>query len=262
MSDIDDPEPSMKMIVPLLLLLSPLPTFAQSPFDGTWIIEENAQLPDKAVAFLLADGVWGAGSGVRADGNDHKVPETAYTDTLNVHVLDERTVLLISKKDGKVMFTEVDIVSTGGGTLTQTVKDTTEAETVTITTVSKRVQKGPPGSHAISGSWQAYKLVRSKNGSTIRYRSTAEGFSAETPLGEKFDAKFDGRDYPVEDDPGRTRVSAKRVSSHAVELTFRRHGKVVEVLHLTVDAAGNSISVINENKEGGGTAKYRMIKEP
>jgi hypothetical protein len=251
----------MKSTAVLLLLLSPAAAFAQSPFDGTWVIEENAQLPDKPVAFLLADGVWGMNSGVKADGRDHPVPEAAYSDTLNVEVLDDRTVEVISKKDGRVMFTEVDIVSPDGGTLTQIVKDTTEAETVTVTTVSKRVEKGPPGSHSISGSWQAYRFFRSKNGSTIRYRSTAEGFSAETPLGEKFEARFDGKDYPVEGDPGHTLASAKLISPRAVELTFRRSGKVVEVLHLTVEADGKSISVINENKESGGTTKYRMIKE-
>ena len=39
------------------------------------------------------------------------------------------------------------------------------------------------------------------NGSIITYRRTADGFSAETPLGENFDAKFDGNFYLVEDDP-------------------------------------------------------------
>src|ERR1700693_6299457 len=102
------------------------------------------------------------------------------------------------------MFTEVDAISPDGGTLTQLVKDTTEAETVTIETRSRRINKGPPGSHAISGSWHAYRTNRSRNGAIIKYKCTEDGFSAKPPLGERFDAKFDGKDYPVQDGPGRT----------------------------------------------------------
>jgi hypothetical protein len=57
-----------------LLLLSPIASFAQSPFDGTWIIDSNkTQLPEKAVEYLLADGKfqW-AGKEIRADGTDQK----------------------------------------------------------------------------------------------------------------------------------------------------------------------------------------------
>jgi hypothetical protein len=85
--------------------------------------------------------------------------------------------------------------------------------------ISKRVEHGPAGSHALSGTWRAYKTKRSKNGAIIRYRCTADGFSAETPLGEKYDAKFDGKDYPVEDDPAHTMVAVKLVSATTVEQT-------------------------------------------
>jgi hypothetical protein len=48
-----------------------------------------------------------------------------------------------------MMFTEIDTTSPDGGTLTQVVKDTTEAQTVTIETLSRSVDKGPAGSHAV-----------------------------------------------------------------------------------------------------------------
>jgi hypothetical protein len=164
---------------------------------------------------------------IKADGEDHKVAETDYWDTVNLQMVDAHTVEFIAKKAGKTMFTEVDAVSPKGSTLTQIVKDTTEAATVTVETHSRRIGKRSTGPHAISGSWRAYKTSRSRNGSISRYKCTADGFSAETPLGEKFDAKFDGKDYPVEDDPGGTMVSAKLISPDTVELTSKRNGKVV-----------------------------------
>ena len=105
-------------------------------------------------------------------------------------------------------------------------------------------------------------MNKSKNGSTIKYTCTADGFSAETPLGEKFSAKFDGKDYPVEDDPGHTMVSVKRLAPDTVELTTKRSGKVVGLLHLTVAPDGKSIQVVFENKESNTTSTYKMQREP
>src|SRR5260370_4908176 len=175
-------------VLAILLLLSPT-LFGQSPFDGTWI--STMPLQRKPAVYLLAKGMFicsgcMAEMEVKADGNDHKVAETAYWDTLNVQMVDAHTVVIIAKKAGKTMLTEVDAISPDGTTLAQVVKDTTEAETVTIETRNRRIKRGPDGSHAISGSWKAYKTNRSRNGSVIKYKCTADGFSAETPLGERF----------------------------------------------------------------------------
>jgi hypothetical protein len=248
----------------VLLLLSPA-SFGQSPFDGTW--RTTPPLQQKPAVYLLTKGMFRcsgcmADMEVKADGDDHKVAETAYWDTLNVQGVDARTVAIIAKKAGKPMLTEVDAVSPDGSTLTQVVKDTTEAETVTIETRSRRIKKGPEGSHAISGSWRVYKTSRSRNGSVIKYKCTGEGFSAETPLGEKFDAKFDGKDYPVEDDPGHTMVSAKLLNPDTVELTSKRNGEVVGIKRMTVVPGGKLIHVVFKNKEGNTIMAFGMRKEP
>jgi hypothetical protein len=247
-----------------LLLLSPIASVAQSPFDGTWIIDsKTTQLPQKPAEYLLAKGLfrW-ADKEIKADGNDQKVPATGYWDTISVRVLDDHTVEIVSKKAGKIMFTEVDTVSPDGTALTQVVKDTTEAQAVTIETRSKRVDSGPAGSHVISGSWRAYKISRSENGSIIKYRCTADGFSAETPLGERFDARFDGKDYPVEDDASHTMVSIKLLSPSTVEQTNKRDGKIVGVLRLTVAPDGKTIQATYENKEADTTTVSEMRKQP
>ena len=101
---------------------------------------------------------------------------------------------------------------------TQMVKDTTEAETVTIETQSHRLEGPPAGSHILSGTWKAFKTSRSLNASLIKYTCTKDSFSAETLLGERYTAKFDGQFYPVEDDPGHTMVSAKLLDPRTVEL--------------------------------------------
>ena len=253
----------------VLLFCSSGTLFAQSPFDGTWIIKsDTAQLPDKPEVYVLSKGMFRCLTCVprieiKADGRDQNVTGSSYFDTESVRVVDAYTVEFIAKKAGQTMFTEVDTISPDGGTLTQTLKDTTEAQPVTIETISQRVaRQQPAGFHALSGSWRAYKINRSKNGSTIKYKCTTDGFSAETPLGERFDAKFDGKDYPVEDDPGHTMVSVKLLSPETVEVTSKRNGKVVGILHMSVAPDGKFIHVNFENKEGNTTTTYEMEKQP
>jgi hypothetical protein len=253
----------MTTLLAFLLLLQTGST-KESPFDGTWIIDSAAtQLPNKPTVFLLANGVFGpAGQQIKADGTDQKVPETGYWDTLSVRIIDDRSVEVISKKAGKVMFTELDTVSADGNMLTQKVKDTTEAQTVAIETLSKRLEKGPDGSHALSGLWLAYKVNRSQNGSVITYRCTPDGFSARTSLGEGFNAKFDGNFYPVEDDPAHTMVMLKLLSLNTIEQTAKRNNKIVGVLRLTVEPDGKTIHATYENKEDNTTTRSEMRKQP
>jgi hypothetical protein len=66
--------------------------------------------------------------------------------------VDAYTVEIAAKKAGKTMFTEVDTVAPDGSVLTQVLKDTTEGQPSTVETLSKRVNQGPGGSHALSGS--------------------------------------------------------------------------------------------------------------
>jgi len=254
----------MKRLI-ILLLFSPVASLSQNPFDGTWLF--TPPLPQKPAVYSLAKGMFRcsgclANMEIKADGDDHKVAETDYWDTVNLQLVDGHTVVFIAKKVGKTMFTEVDAVSPDGSTLTQMVKDTTETETVTIETRSRRIGKEPAGSHAISGSWRPYKTNRSRNGSISQYKCTADGFSAETPLGEKFNAKFDGKDYPVEDDPGRTMVSAKLLRPDTVELISKRNGNVVAIKRLTVAPGGNSIHVVFKNAEGETVTTFDLKKQP
>jgi len=253
----------------VLLLLTPALSFSQSPFDGTWVInnKDTAPRPQKPTVYLLAKGMLRC-SGcivnmeIEADGFDHKVSAADYWDTVNVQTVDAHTIEIIAKKAGKTMFTEVDAISPQGRTLTQLGKDTTEAETVTIETHNSRIHGGPAGSHAISGSWRAYETHRSRNDSIIKYKCTADGFSGETPLGERFDAKFDGNYYPVEDDPGHTMVSAKLLSPNAVELTHQRKGKIVSISHMSFAPSGDLIHVVFENKDANTTTTFDFQKQP
>ena len=189
----------------VFLLLTPA-AFGKSPFDGTWVLEPP--VPQKPIEYSLANGTFHcsgciANVEVKADGQDHKVTEGDYWDTVNVQALDTRSVQIVAKKDGKTMFTELASVSPDGSTLTQQIKDTTEKEPVKIETLAHRIVKAPSDAHLISGSWHAFQVNRSSNASLITYKCTSKEFRANgiVPLtlgefsGRFQDLPFDGRTW-------------------------------------------------------------------
>jgi hypothetical protein len=251
----------------LLLALCPFSAEArsQSPFDGTWIIDtgKNENLAsEKPRVLSVADGVFREGDRqLKTDGSDQKVPATGYWDTVSVRIVDDHTVEIISKKAGKPMFTETDTVSAEGNTLTQVMKDTTESEAVTFESDFRRVAPAPASAHAVSGSWQVFKQSRSENSTIIKYKCTSQGFSAETPLGEKLEAKFDGKLYEMQDDPGHTMVSVELINPYTVEQTNVRDGKVVFIVTLEVTPDGKAIHATSKRKDGGSVKTWTLHKQ-
>ena len=65
----------------IAMLIMPGALCAQSPFDGTWVINsDSAQLSEKPEVYVLSDGIFCCFltvSKVKADGQDHKVVPSA-----------------------------------------------------------------------------------------------------------------------------------------------------------------------------------------
>jgi hypothetical protein len=251
-----------------LLLLAPGIVTAQSPFDGTWLIDPASfRPPDTPAEFLLADGMFRcagclANVSMKADGQDRSIPDSVYWNTASVRAVDAGRVEIATKKNGKNFYTETDTLSADRKELKQLVRDTTEAEAVTTETWFRRLKKGPAGAHAISGLWRAYKIEKSANSLIIKYRCTAQGFSAETPLGEKYEAKFDGKFVLTEDDPGQTMVAVKRIDERTVETTIKRGDQIAGGSRLTVSADGQTLYLVHHDANGKQTGSVEMHKQP
>jgi hypothetical protein len=258
----------MKKLMLALLLMAPAGLWAQSPFDGTWMAKlDTAQLPTKPDQYTLTNNMYECLScvpkvAVTADGTDQKVTGHPYYDTMAVHIVNASSVEIIQKKDGKVMYTDTATVSADGNMLNDKFTDTTGTQPVTGEATSKRVKPGPAGSHALSGSWHTEKLSNfSSNGLAVTYQRTADGLKMSDQNGNSYDAKFDGKDYPINGDPGHTMVSLKRVGDRTIEETDKRDGKVVGVYSITVSPDGKSIQAEYTDKERGTTMKFTMEKK-
>jgi len=260
----------MKKMVCVLLLLAPALLFAEGPFDGTWVAKlDSVKFPAKPDEYLLDKGMYSCSScepkiNIKADGQDQKVTGSPYYNTMSVKVVDANTVEYVTKKDGKTIGTDTDTISADGNTLTSKFTDYSAAngKVVMGESTETRVEKGPAGSHATSGSWRTEKMSNFSDAAlTVTYESTADGLKMKAGTGESFDAKFDGKPCAIEGDPGHTMVSLKRVDASTVEETQTRDGKVIYVLAMTVAPDGKTINVKVADKRQDTTTTYTMAKQ-
>ena len=259
----------MRRLMLAVALLVPAAALAQGPLDGTWKVDvSSVKFPEKPDQYVLADGRYTCSTcvpavDVKADGTDQKITGSKYRDTVAVTMVDDRTVRFTSKKGGKVVSEGTSTLSADGKTLTEEFTSYPPAgEPVKGTMSSERVAAGPAGSHALSGSWKTTRAADfSDSGLTFTLKSTADGLMMTSPTGESYDAKFDGKDYPIKGDRGGSTVALKKIDERTVEETIKRDGKVVGVARMSVAQDGRTMNAQYDNKERGTTMSYAAKKQ-
>ena len=254
----------------LLALFAPILAFAQSKFDGTWRLDlQSAQLPDKPQQYSLENETYTCSTctppiSVKADGQDHAVANAPYFDTLSVKIVDDRHVVVIGKKAGKLAAEQKFAVSDDGKTLTLdgTYYPPDAAQPIVVKETMQRTAESPKGSSQVTGSWREDKIESaSNNATTVNYKSTGDGLSFNMPTGESYFAKFDGKDYPYKGNPGITSVSIKKIDESTIEETDKRDGKVIYVSRMTVSPDGKTITFDQQDKLQNTTSKFTANKE-
>jgi hypothetical protein len=253
----------MRFLIPTLLL--PAAALAGTGFDGTWKTDmDSMKATGKPVVLLLARGEYTCSScnppyTVKADGAEHRVRGQAYFDTAKVKVTGPNSAEIVLAQRGKELVRFSDTVSSDGTTLASKVTNHFGERTVTDELTAKRVAAAPENSHPLSGSWQEQQHVGG-NLRTVQYRMTPEGFQMRWN-GESYDAKFDGKEYLVAGDPGKTTVSLKKIDDATVEETDHRQGKVVDRIRLALAKDWNTIAVVDKDIAHGQTITYTLEKQ-
>ena len=260
----------MKNLLALFLFLASI-MFAQSRFDGTWEMKmDTLQFSRAPEEYLLNEGTYRCLScvpelEVKADGNDHKVLGNPRFDTISVRIVDPRSVEFSYKKEGKPTFACTETVSPDGNAKVEEFTETPTSRRVTGHATFTRVSKGPTGAHALSGSWQM-RTIKNVTGAgpTATYQSTKDGLKVSAG-GTTLEARFDGRDYPVQGEPDHT-VSMSRVDDDTIEQTEKQAGKVFRITRMTASRDGKSMTVEDTDKptdkQRGGTMRYTAEKVP
>ncbi len=259
----------MKKLMLSVLLLAPAAALAASAFDGTWKARlDSIKVTGKPDAFVVAGGTWSCAScdppidKLPADGAWHRVSGHAFYDEMMVRVVDAHTVETSQKQGGKLMGVNTMTVSSDGNTLAGKFTGYSGTQPTTGTYTEKRVAAGPAGAHALSGSWLQDQFTNANDATTlVQYAMTPEQFSMQSN-GQAYQAKFDGKQYPVTGDPGSTQVVLKKVNARTVHETDYRQGKVVDEIDLVAAGDGKSIVLTDKDVAHGQTTTMVLDKQP
>jgi hypothetical protein len=256
----------MRIIVTAALLLPAL-AFASSPFDGTWKARlDSVKMSGKPDVFQITNGEYSCSScvpavKVKADGAMHKVEGHPYYDELAVRVISPTTVEMTQKQSGKASGSVTYTVSTDGDTLTGKFTDNSGAKTITGQFTEKRVAAASAGSHGISGSWQQTAVSDMNDaGLIVAYEAAGDHFRMHAN-GQSYDAKFDGKEYPVVGDPGHRQVTLKRIDANTIEEIDHLQGKVADEIRLATAADGKSMTLTDKDVLHGQTSTVTFDKQ-
>jgi hypothetical protein len=258
----------MRKLLLAIFVFSAFPGFAQKAFDGTWRVNVQSGEFKGHDRYGLQDGVWHCYTcvpemSVKADGGPHKVTGSPYYDTATVREINDHTVEITTEKNGKPAGTNKMTASDDGKTLTSEgtfISDNGQKGGMTLT--YDRVGGAAASGNKVSGTWQQKKMENpSENITKVTFKASDDGLSMTDPLGDSYDAKFDGKDYPYKGDPGTTSVSLKKIDANTIEETDKRNGKAISVSRMTVAADGKSMKIAVEDKLHSQTANWTAEKE-
>jgi hypothetical protein len=251
-----------------LLLLVPAIGLAQGPFDGTWKTRVNSlKQSGKPDVFDVTQGIYTCAScvpevKVKANGSDQSVTGHDYYDSVAVRILDPTSIEIANKRAGKPASSVAYSVSDGGAMLTVKFTDYSGTQPFSGTFTEKRVGAAPAGAHATSGAWQTDKLVDMADvGRAITYAMGADSLKMSWN-GQSYDAKFDGKEYPIAGDPGNTVVSLKRIGEDTIEETDKRGDKITDIVRSTVSGDGKTLHVVDNDVVHEVRTEYILDKQP
>lgn len=262
------------ILAALTVLTLPLVSQGQSALnalDGTWKIDlKQVNWSTKPDVYLLSGGTYECKTcvpviKVKADGSDQPVTGHPYFDTMSIQVVDDHTIKETDKKNGQVVGQSTTTVSSDGNTMNFEFTDSSNTNggpPVTGKGSESRVEKGPSGSHAVSGSWRMSEMGDlSDNGTLYTFAFKGDEVTMTSPTGQTYTAKLDGTDAPMKGDPGVTSVSVKMLAKNTLQEIYKRDGNPISIIKTTVDASGKTVHVVAIDKLHNTTMEFNAIKQ-
>jgi hypothetical protein len=260
----------MRKVLGIILLMLPMVAVAQSGIDGTWRIDLNkVKMDAKPQVYEFKNGMYNCSTcdpkvNIKADGTPQKVAGSPYVDSEKVTIVDNNTVERVGMKAGKVTFRDTLTVSSDGKTMTQKYEGHPMGsdQAVMATGTYSRVGDPEAGANAASGSWKTEKFDQvSDNGLTFTYAMTGDGVNYKAKTGESYTAKFDGKDYPFQGDPGTTSVVLKKIDDHTFMETYKRKSEVIGTSKITIAPDSKSLTIVSQDTRRGTTDTWVAEKQ-
>jgi hypothetical protein len=222
---------------------------ASDPRIGSWTLisaQSTLNPPNKLSITPLHGGVHVVMSGdthldftAKSDGHDTSVPDNPAFNQVELRRIDKRQAEVKEKKDGAVVATVREKLSSDGNGLTITTASKGRADQITVWTRSGGAKVA---GDLLAGEWtQDLSKTRLRQGLVIKIE--ADGNDGVRFSGEfSYDARFDGKQYDLKNSRNDT-VTLELVDPHTVDSIYRRGDQLAQKDRWVVSADGQQMTL-------------------
>jgi hypothetical protein len=233
----------------LLGLIAAIQLSAADPRIGSWMLTSavsDLAPPNKLSITSLHDGVHVVMSGdthldftAKWDGHEASVPGNPGFNQIELRRIDKNQAEVKEKKDGVVVATVRDKLSSDGDELTTTTSQKGRANKITVWTRSGGAKVAD---NRFAGEWiQDLSKTRMRQGLVLKIE--ADGNEGVRFTGEfGYTARFDGKEYDLKNSRNDT-VTLELVDPHTVDSIYRRDDQVVQKDRWVVSADGQQMTL-------------------
>ena len=253
-------------LVFVILLGGAVTLAAQDPRVGSWVLisaESTLDPPNKLTVTSALNRVHIVMSGethldftAKSDGHDTAVSGNPAFDQVELRKIDKRQAEVKEKKDGALVATVREKLSSDGKELTTTIARVGHADQITVwmRTGGKKAAGDP-----LAGEWtQDLSKTRLRQGLLLKIEPDASGgvrFSGDF----SYTARFDGKPYDLKDSRNDT-VSLQRIDDHTVDSVYRRDDQPAEKDRWVVSADGQQMTRTTAGTlEGGQHLSEKLV---
>jgi hypothetical protein len=233
----------------LLALVAAIQLGAADPRIGSWTLisaQSTLNPPNKLSITALHDEVHVVMSGdthldftAKWDGRETSVPGNPAFNQIELRRIDKKQAEVKEKKDGAVVATVRDKLSSDGKELTITTASKGRADQITVWTRSGGAKvAGDP----LAGEWrQDLSKTRLRQGLVLKIETDGKDgvrFSGEF----SYAARFDGKQYDLKNSRNDT-VTLELVDPHTVDSIYRRDDQLAQTDRWVVSADGQQMTL-------------------
>ena len=250
----------------LLALTTVIPICAADPRLGTWTLtsaQSTLDPPSKLSITPVKDGVHVVTSGdthidftAQWKGHETAVQGNPAFNQIELHRIDKTQADIKEKKDGALVATVHEKLSTDRNELTSTTVVTARADQVAVWTRSGGVKVA---ADPFAGEWtEDMSKTRLRQGLVLKI--VPDGTEGVRFLGDfSYTARFDGKEYNLTNSRNDT-VTLQLVDAHTVDASYRRGDQITQKDRWTVSADGQEMTVTTTGKlESGQQLKEKLV---
>ena len=238
----------------LLGLIAAIQTGAADPRVGSWTLisaQSTVDPPNKLSITSLHDGVRVVMSGethvdftAKWDGHEAPVPGNLAFNQIALHRIGKKQAVVTEQKDGAVVATLRDKLSSDGKELAITTASKGRADQITVWTRSggAKLARAP-----FAGEWTE-DLTKTRLRQGLALKIEAQGTDGVRFSGDfSYTARFDGKQYDLQNSRNDT-VKLKLVDAHTVDSTYWRDDQVAQQDRWVVSADGRQMTLTTEGR--------------